>query len=248
MAYQGYQEDLAYIHDVGFGHFSKHAAPGLLEQFRQSGVPHGGLVVDLGCGSGIWAHELVKNRYRVMGIDQSRAMLAIAQERVPGGEFREASFFDAEIPACDAVTSLGECLNYMFDQQNKLPALHDLFQKVYQALKPGGIFIFDSLEPGQLKENPAKNWTAGDDWAVLVHKEEDRSSRQLIRRIIIFRKVGETYRRSQEIHRIRLYHRSEMDQALRQAGFDVELLHGYGDMRFQPNHVGFLAKKPVHME
>ena len=42
----GYQEDLGYIHDVGFGAFSSESAPGLLEILHQKGI-NKGLVVDL---------------------------------------------------------------------------------------------------------------------------------------------------------------------------------------------------------
>ena len=53
----GYREDLAYIHDVGFGEFALNAVPGLLTLLKKSGVPNG-LVLDLGCGSGLWARDL----------------------------------------------------------------------------------------------------------------------------------------------------------------------------------------------
>jgi len=48
---RAYDEDLAYVHDVGFGDFARSVAPGVLEILRRSGIT-GGLVVDLGCGSG----------------------------------------------------------------------------------------------------------------------------------------------------------------------------------------------------
>jgi hypothetical protein len=51
-----FREDLAYIHDSGFSHFVLNAAPGLLQILRFNGVD-GGLVLDLGCGSGRWARE-----------------------------------------------------------------------------------------------------------------------------------------------------------------------------------------------
>ena len=51
---ESYKTDLAYIHDVGFGNYATNSAPGLLEILRQAGVSTG-LVVDLGCGSGLWA-------------------------------------------------------------------------------------------------------------------------------------------------------------------------------------------------
>ena len=54
-----YQQDLAYIHDVGYGDFARNSAPQLLELLAQAGVDEG-LVVDLGCGSGIWAAALSK--------------------------------------------------------------------------------------------------------------------------------------------------------------------------------------------
>ena len=57
MRSEWYGEDLAYIHDVGFGDFALGAAPGMLEILRRSGI-RGALVVDLGCGSGLWAREL----------------------------------------------------------------------------------------------------------------------------------------------------------------------------------------------
>ena len=51
LAGKTYGEDLAWIHDAGFGAFAREAAPGLLEIFRKNGVEDG-LVVDLGCGNG----------------------------------------------------------------------------------------------------------------------------------------------------------------------------------------------------
>jgi hypothetical protein len=46
-------EDLAYIHDVGHADFALESAPGILDIFVRSGIQEG-LVVDLGCGSGLW--------------------------------------------------------------------------------------------------------------------------------------------------------------------------------------------------
>ena len=87
---EAYKADLAYIHDVGFGDFAKNSAPGLLEILRQNGIKTG-LVVDLGCGSGLWARELSDSGYGVLGVDISPAMIAIARKRVPEGEFETGS-------------------------------------------------------------------------------------------------------------------------------------------------------------
>src|ERR1700720_557609 len=133
---KAYENDLAYIHDVGFGDFAKNSSPGLLKLLRQNGIADG-LVVDLGCGSGLWARELAQAKYDVLGIDISPAMIELARERVPGGEFRVASLLKTDLPRCVAVTSLGECLNYLFDESNSLQELRRLFRRVYSALTPG---------------------------------------------------------------------------------------------------------------
>jgi len=113
-----YREDLAYIHDVGHANFALRSAPGILKVLEENGIPEG-LVVDLGCGSGLWARELLRAGYRVLGIDISEAMVEIAREKAPRAEFRVGSLFEAEIPPCDAVTAVSEVLNYLFDPENE---------------------------------------------------------------------------------------------------------------------------------
>src|SRR5436309_2695675 len=110
----GYTEDLAFIHDAGYGDFARNAAPVLLEAFGARGI-HGGLVVDLGCGSGIWAEELLAAGYDVLGVDISASMIRLARRRAPRARFVTASLLRFDLPACDAVTSIGECVNYAFD-------------------------------------------------------------------------------------------------------------------------------------
>jgi SAM-dependent methyltransferase len=77
-----YAPDLAAIHDAGFGGFARDAAPGLLRRLRRAGI-RDGLVVDIGCGSGIWARALTDAGYDVLGVDVSEAMLQIARRRAP---------------------------------------------------------------------------------------------------------------------------------------------------------------------
>src|SRR6185295_13279808 len=111
------QEDLAFIHDVGYGEFARTAAPGILDIFARHGISDG-LVVDLGCGSGLWAEQLIARGFEVLGIDISEAMIRLARRRAPQAEFRVASLFQSDIPPCRAVTSLGECISYLFDTSN----------------------------------------------------------------------------------------------------------------------------------
>ena len=202
--------------------------------------------MDLGCGSGLWAEELARARYRVLGIDISEAMIEIARRRVSDAEFRVGSLFEAEIPPCVAVTSLGKVLNYLFDPNNDGQRLVGLFRRVYSALAPGGVFVFDVAESGQVARGTAtRGFSEGEDWVVVLEKEEDAERRMLIRRITSFRRVGEQYRRDDEVHRLRLYESSEIPRELRRVGFRVRTMRAYGRYRLPRAHVAFVARKPA---
>jgi len=133
-------------------------------------------VIDLGCGSGLWARDLTDAGYRVLGIDISEAMIEISRRRVPEAEFQGGSLFDADIP------------------------------RAVRALVPSGVFVFDVLGPGQVPPGAAaRGFRVGEDWAVLSEREEDTERGTMARRIVSFRKVGDHYRRDDEVHRVRLY-------------------------------------------
>jgi SAM-dependent methyltransferase len=238
-----YGEDLAYIHDVGHADFALRSAPGILEILNRGGI-RDGLVVDLGCGSGQWARELVDAGYKVLGIDISEAMIALSRKRVPEAEFRVGSLYDAEIPTCSAVTAISEVLNYLFDEEPG--GLTPLFRRVFEALVPGGVFVFDVLGPGQVPSGAtARGFRVGEDWAVLSEREEDTERRTMARRIVSFKKVGEHYRRDEEVHRVRLYDPSELSAGLGEVGFRVRTVRAYGDNPLGENHAAFEARKPA---
>ncbi|MBD2563798.1 MULTISPECIES: class I SAM-dependent DNA methyltransferase [Nostoc] len=238
-----YKEDLAFIHDDGFRDFALKSAPGILEILAQNKI-YDGLVVDLGCGSGLWAQELTKAHYHVLGVDISESMINIARTRVSDAEFRIDSLFNTDIPPCNAVTSIGECFSYLFDPNNDHQILVQLFQRIYNVLTPGGIFIFDIATTGQVAQGTTtKGFTEGEGWVVLVEKEEDQEQTTLTRRITSFRKVGEHYRRSDEVHCLRVYQVTTVESELQRVGFRVETAYSYGQYLLPKGHVAFIARK-----
>ncbi len=239
-----YRDDLAYIHDAGHADFALESAPGILEILAENGV-RDGLIVDLGCGSGLLARELVDAGYRVLGIDISGSMIELARRRAPEAEFRVGSLFGVEIPPCAAVTAIGEVLNYLFDPENEKRGLAPVFRRVCDALDPGGVFVFDVLGPGQVPPGTTiRGFRVGEDWAVLSEREEDAERGTMERRIVSFRKVGEHYRREDEIHRVRLYDPSELTEELERAGFEARAMRSYGGLPLEDGHAAFVARKP----
>jgi SAM-dependent methyltransferase len=235
----GYDEDLAYTHDVGFGAVARAGAAELVTLLRGHGRTSG-LVVELGCGSGISSRLLVDAGYDVLGIDSSPAMIELARARVPEATFRVGSFVDAELPRSAAVTAFGEVLNYVFDERSSERELRRLFDRVHAALEPGGLLVCDLVGEGR---RSTRIWSAGADWAVLVEADEDRRRRMLTRRITTFREVDGAYRRSEEVHRQRLYPAATIAALLRRTGFRVRIRRSYGPLELRPEVRAFVARR-----
>ncbi|RAJ71599.1 2-polyprenyl-3-methyl-5-hydroxy-6-metoxy-1,4-benzoquinol methylase [Streptomyces sp. Amel2xB2] len=81
-------------YDEAFPHKEGQIASGawLAEQ-----LPAGAHVLDLGCGTGLpTARQLAEAGHRVTGIDLSGAMVKLAEENVPDGEFRRMDIYEVE--------------------------------------------------------------------------------------------------------------------------------------------------------
>jgi SAM-dependent methyltransferase len=142
---QAYREDLAYIHDAGFGRFARGAAEVLSEQLASRGIDRG-LVVDLGCGSGILAELLAARGFEILGVDLSAAAVALARQRVPRGQFRVESLLTTPLPRCVAVAAVGECVNYLFDAGHSWDGVRQMLARAFEALVPGGVLVTLALQ------------------------------------------------------------------------------------------------------
>jgi hypothetical protein len=120
-----------------------------------------------------------------------------------------------------------------------MPALWRLFRRARAALRPGGLLIFDLLEPAS---RPARRaFRAARNWAVLVDTRERGAV--LTRDIVAFRRVGPRYRRSHEIHRLRLYPAARLAAALRRLGFAVRVRRGYSAEPLGRGHRVLIARR-----
>ncbi|MGZ4804166.1 MAG: class I SAM-dependent methyltransferase, partial [Acidimicrobiia bacterium] len=146
--YGFYGRQQAAIHHDRFGDLAHDAARVLAGLLVSRGLT-AGTVTDLGCGSGILARVMTDLGYDVLGVDISPDMLALAEVNAPRAKFRNESLVDAAIPPSVAVTAIGEALNYATDPRAGLDATTEVAQRVYDALAPGGVFLFDVATPGR---------------------------------------------------------------------------------------------------
>ena len=100
-------------------------------------------ILDLACGTGIPTLELARRGYSVVGLDLHEEMLAVARRKVKGeglsAEFIQGDALEIDFEEeFDAVTMFFSSITYFDDS-----AIHELFNSVIRALRPGGVFIAD---------------------------------------------------------------------------------------------------------
>ncbi len=222
-----YRSTLARVHHLGFWQHAAACAPGvlaLLEPIRRAE----GLVVELGCGSGLLTRYLVEAGHRVLATDASPAMLELAAEHAPGvAGLQQLVLPHDPVPPCDAIVSIGHVLSY-------LPTADDIDQALgnaARALRPGGLIAFDiaDLEWGRARLGAPAHARVGDDWAVITSYEQPRPD-LFVRNITAFiaRDDG-AWQRDDERHENVLVDAGELPATLQSVGVDARLAESFGD-------------------
>ena len=147
--------DYARHYDEGQLHFSVLMHDYLRDVLKRH-APPGRTLIDLACGTGTLALMLADSGWDVLGIDASRSMLREAQRKARGAagldraiRFRRADMRDWSVAEpVDLVTCCYDSLNYLLDEDD----LRAAFACVWEALRPGGLWVFDINTPYFLRE------------------------------------------------------------------------------------------------
>jgi SAM-dependent methyltransferase len=118
--------------------------PGGLELTERSvelaGLPRGAAVLDVGCGDGVTAEHLAERfGLRVVGVDESAALVRQGRERCPGLDLREGSAERLSLPDTSVDAVLAECVLSILDEPG---AAVDEWARV---LRPGGRLLVSDL-------------------------------------------------------------------------------------------------------
>ena len=222
-----YRPDLALVHHLGFGFHADACAPGilaLLEPIRQ----RGGVVLELGCGSGLLTRHLVDAGHRVVATDASPAMVELAREYAAGAEdVRVLVLPDDPLPAADAVVSVGHVVSYLADQA----AVERALRAIAAAVEPGGLFAVDicDLEWAELRREAPTFGKVEDDWAIVTRFEVPSPDR-FVRHITTFvRNDDGSWRRDDERHDNVLVDTAAIPALLAAEGVDVTVASSFGE-------------------
>jgi SAM-dependent methyltransferase len=189
------------------------------------GVAPGGVVLDLGCGSGHHAVELASRGYGVVGYDLSLYQLAlaadVAQERSQKinflqGDMREMAFEEM----FDGIFCWNTTFGYFEEDKN-----FSVAERAFRALRPGGMFLVDVINRDFVAAHtPSSMWFEGDSCVCMDDAVIDYfTSRLRVKRSVIL----DDGRTRECTYSVRLYSFHELGKLLHEVGFRVTEVSGH---------------------
>lgn len=189
-------------------------------------------VAELGCGTGSLTRLLARRGYAMTAIDLSPDMLTVAEQKCRGLDVlflcQDMSRLTLLEPA-DAVVSCLDSVNYV----TRPAALRRTFRRVYRALAPGGLFLFDAKTPPALEGADGQTYLDEDDGLFCVWRGEYFPKRRVCGYglDLFVREADGGWSRGSEYHEEYAYTTDELDGFLREAGFSDIKIYGDKTMR-----------------
>jgi predicted TPR repeat methyltransferase len=175
-------------------------------------------VLDVCCGTGLLAAELIALGYRVAGIDQSDDMLARARRRLgPRAQLARTALPDLTVDGIfDAAVCTFDGLNYIGPDD-----LGSTTRALSSRLRPGGWFVFDVHTDAMMAFTAANSVVAGESEGhrFVISSAVDSRARTCDTRIELT-PAGDTGSFS-ERHRQYFHSPAEIRSSLTRAGFAV---------------------------
>lgn len=182
---------------------------------------HPRTAVDLACGTGSVTALLARNGLKVIGVDMSEEMLTVAQQKA--AQLPRAPQFICQrleqlwLPrGVDLAVCALDSLDYITDPDLCRQAI----LRIYKALNPGGIFIFDVNTPEKLRAMDGQVFLDEDEDVYCVWRGEfDENTNICSYGMDLFQRRGKLWQRSFEEHQEYAYSQQQLTDYLKEAGF-----------------------------
>jgi SAM-dependent methyltransferase len=237
-----YRRDLALIHHRGFGFHADDCAPGIVRLLQPVRERHG-VVVELGCGSGLLTRHLLDAGHRVVASDASPAMLDLARKVASDAEdIRQLVLPDDRIPDADAIVSIGHVLNYLADAA----AVERALVAIAKALRPRGVLAIDlcDLEYAAARRDAITRGWVGDDWAIVTETTVP-SPDLFVRQMATFvRNDDGSWRRDDERHDNVMIDAGSVPALLAEHGVEATVASSFGTGRLPDGLRAVIGHRP----
>ena len=206
-----------------------------------------GVGYDVGSGTGIFTRKLKKAGYKVIGVDISSEMLAVAKELSVKenltidyllSDMRTLKTFEK----LDFITAVNDCLNYV--QQSEVKKVFSSFNK---CLKKGGLLMFDVSTEYKLSKVLGENMFGddGEDLSYIWLNDYDKQEKKLNLNLSFFERDGKVYKRYDEVQTEYAHDDLELKTTLENSGFTLlKITDAFGgDLTDVSERAVFLAVK-----
>ncbi len=185
----------------------------------------GHTLLELACGTGTVAVAMAQAGWRVYAVDGSAAMLAEARKKAEQSGvqviYSQQDMRFLVLPErVHLATCLYDSLNYMLTSEDLLA----VYRRVFQALLPGGLFLFDMNTAWALASqwDDVTYFTDSEDLSVVLESHYDAARQRATVVVTCFERVNEFYRKFSERHVEQAYPAEQIATLLTDAGFSVE--------------------------
>lgn len=199
-------------------------------------LPAGTRVLDVGCGFGRHSIELARRGYRVVGVDPSAAMIAVACERVAKITDSDSSPLDVTFYALDGVSFVADkpfdaaiCLMTTLGQMSEGRDNREMVARLYANLRSGGQLVVEvpPRERTVRHLKPFDQFGAGEHYTT-VTRDFDASDNSVTETFtIVAPDATDRY-----LLRYHLFDKAELTELLEAAGFTICAI--YGDYKRSP--------------
>ena len=205
--------------------------------------------LDLACGTGSLSVLLAGEGLSVLGVDASEEMLTQAYDKA--SELAQPPYFIRQRmqrlrlpePVDFAVCCL-DGINYL----TKPLDCRETMRRVFESLKPGGLFVFDVNSECKLRSLDGQIFLDEDDEVYCVWRADfDEATRICSYGMDVFQRRGRLWQRSGELHEEYAYTEDELKAWLAEAGFTN--LRSFADRSLDPpgeneQRIFFAAERP----
>ena len=181
-------------------------------------------ILELACGTGAMACILDQRGYRMTGMDRSKSMIAIAEQK--SKESRRTISYQVGDMVCtpisqsyDTVLCLYDSINYVMEEVDILA----MMQRLHPVINPGGLFVFDACTEinSRMYFHNQVDQESNEEFSYIRRSEYVPETRLQINDFqFIFNRNGKRYT-TRERHEQRIYPVAKLAEVCRKAGYQV---------------------------
>ncbi|MGN1086537.1 MAG: class I SAM-dependent DNA methyltransferase, partial [Porcipelethomonas sp.] len=189
---------------------------------RKYGGKQGGILLDLACGTGSLSEQMDALGYDVIAVDNSMEMLGIAMEK-KFDSGRNIQYLRQDMRELDMFGTIDVTVCAL-DSLNHLESFEDVkrvFERVFLFCEPGGLFIFDINTEYKHKMILGDNTFIYDTDEVYCVWQNSCEESCVRIELDFFVPENGVYRRYEESFCENAYPLSEVENALKETGFEV---------------------------